>query len=367
MNRRTFLAAAGAYGAGALPPSTLDFRKLMPARVPRSAIFKMDDWMVWCSTMVRTRDGVCHMLFSRWPKRFGHGAWVTHSEVAYATAERPEGPYRFRGVALPARGGRYWDGHMTHNPCVMAYKDKFYLYYTANRGPDGWRPDRPVPDRDTSWAHRMNQRVGVAVADHPAGPWKRFDKPLIDTVPEYGTGITATPCAMVRPDGRILLVYKTQTPGPGRFGGGVFHYPAVARDPLGPFVRHAAPMVDKSKTFTKQFNFHIDDHVEWYQDGRYYAIVKDHDAPYLTPYGKVLYLLESSDGLAWRQSKHLLVTEFALDWDDGAREKYKRLEMPKLHFENGRPAVLFLAALPAEDPEQHSFNIAVPLRHKGET
>ena len=33
----------------------------------------------------------------------------------------------------------------------------------------------------------------------------------------------------------------------------------------------------------RRFNFHIDDHFEWIQDGRWYAIVKDHDAPFLTP------------------------------------------------------------------------------------
>ena len=30
------------------------------------------------------------------------------------------------------------------------------------------------------WIYRTNQRIGVAVADNPAGPWQRFEKPVLD-------------------------------------------------------------------------------------------------------------------------------------------------------------------------------------------
>lgn len=137
----------------------------------------------------------------------------------------------------------------------------------------------------------------MAVADHPSSLWRRFDKPLIDTVAGYGHGIASTPCVMERPGGGFLLVYKTLAPGSGPVGGGVFHYPATSASPLRPFTRHPEPVIDKSKIPGGRFNFPIDDHFEWAQDGRYYAIVKDHDAPFLTRYGRCLYLLESGDGL----------------------------------------------------------------------
>ena len=31
-----------------------------------------------------------------------------------------------------------------------------------------------------NYLHRNHQRIGVAVADSPNGPWKRFDKPVLD-------------------------------------------------------------------------------------------------------------------------------------------------------------------------------------------
>jgi len=113
----------------------------------------------------------------------------------------------------------------------------------------------------------------------------------------------------------------------------------------------------------KPFVFHIDDHFEWVQHGRYYAIVKDHDAPFLTKYGRSLLLFESPDGRSWKPSKHALVKDFSIRWDDRSKQNFSRLEMPKLLFENDRPKILSLAALPENAGE--SFLVLVPL--KGES
>lgn len=362
LNRRTLLAllsqASLARGSGAA--RSLRFRDILPARFPRSGIFRQQDHVVWCSSTVRSPDGMCHMFFSRWPLALGHRSWVSHSQIAHATATSPAGPFTFRSIALQARGVDFWDGHMAHNPCALFHDGSYYLYYTGNHGPATWRPDVAASEADW-WIHRNHQRIGVAVAKSPYGPWQRFDKPLLDT-PEYGNGIIGVPCVTPRPEGGFLLVYKTLAPGPGNFGGGVFHYAATSDSPLGPFKRHPVPLVDKSKIFHRHFDFHIDDHVEWFQGDRYYAIVKDHDAPYLTPNGKCLYQMESRNGLDWRISPDPLVTPFAVHWDDGSTEAFERLEMPKLFLEGGKPTVLYLAGLPSEDPTEHSFNIAIPLR-----
>ncbi len=211
-------------------------------------------------------DGIFHLLYSRWKRELGFEAWCTHAEIARATSKNPEGPYEFRDVILPARGGEFWDGHSVYNTCIIRYGEKFYLYYTGNHGSDAWRVDRTIkPSTEEWWNQRNNQRIGVAVADHPAGPWRRSDKPLLDVGPEFGQGIIAVPNAVVLPGGAVRLYYKTLASGSGRFGGGVFHYAATGADPLGPFARHPKPMVDKRALLhTEQpFNFHIDDHFEW--------------------------------------------------------------------------------------------------------
>lgn len=362
LSRRHFLAGAAAVAA---PGDTPGFSRLLPARLSRAAVFQMEGWHLWDPSMVRTPDGLCHLLFSRWPEKLGYDAWATHAEIAWATARAPDGPYQFQKVVLPARGRDYWDGHSVYNSCLLAHDGRFYLYYTGNRGTAAWRPDRALTMRDPDWwAQRNNQRVGVAIARHPSGPWRRFDKPLIDTGRETGQGIIAVPCITPRPDGGFLLAYKTLAPGPGNFGGGVFNYVSIGGTPLGPFRRHPVPMVDKSKVFQRHFDFHIDDHFEWFQDGRYYAIVKDHDAPFLTPHGRCLYLLESADGLTWRIAKNPLVKDFSITWDDGSTQRYERLEMPKLYLERGKPRTLFLAAKVENAPAARSFLVIIPLRQE---
>jgi hypothetical protein len=123
-------------------------------------------------------------------------------------------------------------------------------------------------------------------------------------------------------------------------------------------------MVDKQVLLKtdRHFNFHIDDHCEWIQEGRYYAIVKDHEAPFLTPHGRSLLLFESPDGLDWHPSPHALVKDFHITWDDGAKEVFQRLEAPKLLIEKGTPTILSLAAQPSGSED--SFLVLIPLNKR---
>jgi hypothetical protein len=264
-------------------------------------------------------------------------------------------------VALPARGLEHWDGHSVYNTCVVRIDKKYYLYYTGNHGTEKWAAGRHAEVAEW-WIHRNNQRIGVAISDSPGGPWKRFDKPLLDVGPGFGKTIINVPNLAVKPDGGYRLYYKTLAEGAGPFGGGVFHFGADAESPLGPFVPHPEPMVNKNKLMPNvnhHFNFHIDDHFEWIQNGRYFAIVKDHDAPFLTKHGRSLLLFESPEGRTWCPSRNVLVKDFAIEWDNGGRTAFGRLEMPKLLFMNGHPSVLSLAALPAGS--QDSFIVNIPL------
>jgi hypothetical protein len=36
-----------------------------------------------------------------------------------------------------------------------------------------------------NWSHSNHQRIGVSVADSPAGPWSRSDTPLIASIPGF--------------------------------------------------------------------------------------------------------------------------------------------------------------------------------------
>ena len=73
--------------------------------LPAANHFGEKDYFVWCSAPVKGPDGKFHLFYSRWPVKVGFApGWAIHSEIAYAVADQPLGPYKFVHLALPARG-----------------------------------------------------------------------------------------------------------------------------------------------------------------------------------------------------------------------------------------------------------------------
>ena len=345
------LSLAAACGAAPQAPAELDLAaRIQP--VPADARFGDPAFNIWCGTMVRGDDGKCHLFYSRWPRTLGHSAWVTHSEVAHAVADRPVGPYRHADVTLPARGRECWDGLCTHNPTVIRSGGKYYLYYMGNTG-DG------VAMKTLNWTHRNNQRIGVAVAERPEGPWQRFDRPVIDVSPDPAAPdalMVANPSVTARPGGGFLMVYKAVAKaGKPPFGGPVTHLVATSDSPTGPFRKSLRPIFGKAGV-----SFAAEDPYVWCDGARYWAIVKD-NAGHFTGQGYSLALFDSANGFDWKPAKHVLVTTPDLRWADGHKQKLLALERPQLYFENGQPAVLFCAAADRTDRDG-SFNIQIPLQ-----
>jgi predicted GH43/DUF377 family glycosyl hydrolase len=328
----------------------LDFARMIQP-VPARAILKDSTYFTWCGTMVADKKGKYHLFYSRFKRELGFSSWVTHSEVAHAVADDPLGPYTFKDVTLPPRGREYWDGLCTHNPTVHEFDGKYYLYYMGNTG------DGKVTPKGLNFVHRNNQRIGVAVADSPDGPWKRFDTPLIDVSPDSTADdalVVNNPSITRKPDGGYLMVYKAvgkKKPAP--FGGPVVHKVAMADSPLGPFRKQPGTVFE-----AKGSDFPAEDPFIWYQSGRYWAIVKDMHGAF-TKAGQSLALFQSSDGLDWQLAKHPLVSKLEIKWEDGRVEKVAHLERPQLWLKDGKPQVLFLAA--DFDPTQ-SFNVHIPLK-----
>ena len=317
---------------------------------PQTAKFEDSNYYIWCGTAVKDDAGKWHLFYSRWPRELGHTAWVTDSEIAHAVSDSPLGPWKHQNVALPPRGAEFWDGMCTHNPTVHRFAGKYYLYYMGNRG-DG------AKTKGLNWTHRNNQRIGVAVADKPEGPWKRFDQPVIDPTPGFFDALCcANPSVTRRPDGGYLLIYKAVSDkNPLPFGGPVLHVAALSDSPTGPFVKQPKPV------FTKEgVMFAAEDPYIWRGVDRYWAIVKD-NAGHFTHAGKSLALFESRDGLGWMLSPNALVSTTEVRWQpDGAVQKLYSLERPQLVFDGGRPVAL-LCASDLDSKRTLSFNVGIPL------
>lgn len=107
ISRRSWLGAAPALHAGRAAARELDFARLIAAALE-------------------------------------YDAWATHAEIAWVAAERPAGPYRFRAVVLPARGG--------------AGKD--CIYYTGLHEDASRRQDRsPRVSEEDRWRQRNRPAI----------------------------------------------------------------------------------------------------------------------------------------------------------------------------------------------------------------
>lgn len=310
--------------------------------VPERAKFTDPGYFVWCGSMVKGDNGRHYLFYSRWPLAKGFDGWVTDSEVAVAVADDPVGPYKPLIVVLPARARGNWDSDVTHNPTVHKFGTRYYLYYMGNYG------------NGEFWDHRNHQRIGVAVANTPEGPWERADHPLVDVTPGgFDHLMTSNPAICQRLDGTFLMVYKGVGDGKMPFGGTVSHGVAVAEKPTGPFTKHPIPVFQKEGV-----KFPAEDPFIWTQEGRFFALVKDMKGSF-TNAGTSLALFESADGMAWQPAQNALVSRLEINWEQKGLQRVQRLERPQLYLEGGKPAVLFCAV---KESDSTTFNVAIPLR-----
>jgi len=331
--------------------------KIEFGKVSKKSVFVSDEFSHWGGSLVQSKDGLYHMLYSRWPKKLGW-SWVVDSEIAHATSNSSLGPFVHKDISLERRGKEHWDGWCTHNPTVHQFGEKYYLYYMGNTG-NGKLVGQPGKHK-LNWEHRNQQRIGVAVAQSPNGPWTRHDSPLIDigqNKEDPDSLMTSNPAVCQGPDGRFLFVYKAvgqELPAPK--GGPVVHCVAIAESPTGPIVKQ------KRLVFSYEGErFPAEDPYIWYQSGKYRAIVKRiKHIKKKRAFSLVHY--DSVDGLDWKPARHHEISDRSITWEDGTTEQFDHLERPQVWIEKGVPVALICAADRIDDNNvRHSFNLQIPL------
>lgn len=319
----------------------------------KDGVFSLPEHYVWCGTVEKLPDGRWFLIYSSWPLACGFDGWATHSQVGMAVSNSLLGPFKHEKMLFESGQGA---PPIQHNPMMVRDGADYWLLFMGNNGP--WSESHPPGLDEISmsnekwWVHRNNQRVWLAQTRDPLGEWTVQPTPLFE--PEAAYLMTTTPFIFRRLDGRWQVVVKTARRGVPPRGGRVEHHIFVSDNPQGPFEKLAESLLTGTKT-----DFPIDDYCMWTMDGKYYAIVKDHGEG-LTSVVPALLMLESNDGLAWNLAADPLVTPFYLDWEDGRRCHYERLEMPRMIFDEGRPVALQLSAY--EGNNVKSFNLRVPLK-----
>ena len=117
------------------------------------------------SNVIRVGD-----TFYVWYTRRKSGVHPYASTLYFATSKDGRN-WTEKGEALGKGAADAWDSFGVITPYVAVFDVKYYLYYTGTHAPDGFR------SRDPNGTLR---HIGVAVADQPDGPWRRFaDNPVL--------------------------------------------------------------------------------------------------------------------------------------------------------------------------------------------
>lgn len=99
-------------------------------------------------------------------------------DIVRGVSDRPEGPYTFKQVVFPPRGGEHWDGRMTHNGAVRKCGDTYVMFYIGSTfggplpQPHEMTEEWAKPQRHAAY---FNTRIGIATAPSVLGPWTRRD------------------------------------------------------------------------------------------------------------------------------------------------------------------------------------------------
>lgn len=331
--------------------------------VKRTSGFHLEGYWVWDASVIKGDDGKYHMFASRIPKDISfHPGWMTNSEVVHAVSDTPEGPYTFRGVALPPRGVEYWDGRSTHNPTIRKFGDTYLLFYMGSTHPLGDSP-RGVKFELTDprcIAARAGKRIGLATAKNLDGPWTRLDRPILETKPgTFYSFLTSNPAPVIHADGSVLLIFKSRRYLPNGKHSEMMLGAARAKNFLGPYT-----VVSPAPLFSAESFGEVEDPFVWQNAaGSYEMIAKDMTGKIVGEKHGGVHVV-SADGEHWTLAAHPKAWTRTLTFDDGKTETMGQLERPFILFENGRPAFLFGAVGDGPggfDKMTNSGNIAIPL------
>lgn len=311
-------------------------------------IVSVPGYCVWCGSMARTPDGKCHLFISMWESKYGFEmGWIMHSKIGYAIADEPGGKYEFQGIIFEGSGKENgWDRDSVHNPYVVYHEGMFYLYYSGNYG-DG-----------VYSTHGKNQKIGIACAADPMGPWTRYDEPLFPArVGQGDETMTSNPSVCQMSDGRFIMVYKGSSQQPP-YNGKVSHFVAFSEHPTGPWTRMEQPIFDVDGA-----KFPAEDPCVYKKGEKLYCMLHDNANYYVSDKFRTLIQFESTDGLEWKPAEPFYICSREIEFEEEGKKLHFRVERPFMYLENDEPKVLFLATLPRRT-EAYSCNIHMNIIQK---
>ncbi|MCM4153141.1 hypothetical protein DHD05_16240 [Arenibacter sp. N53] len=208
-----------------------------------------DLYTIWGCAPIQDEDGRTHLFVARWPEKNVDPAWRKSSEIAHYVSDSPEGPFAFSDVAIKGTGRDTWDKYAPHNPEIKKVGNYFVLLYIANT--NYLQPPHP-----------SNQRIGMAIAKSPSGPWKKVGKDgmILDADNplkwNYKSSMGVANPALLEVNGKYYLYFKTKTTD------GILKYGlAIANKLKGPYTIKDKPVTSNKGALEDGTVFAYQDHI----------------------------------------------------------------------------------------------------------
>ena len=322
----------------------IDFAgRIEPA--PVNGGFKMDDYWVWCGSVIKGEDKRYHMFSSRWPKKYPmFEGYTLFSEIVRAVSDELAGPYHYEESILPFKRPGCWDERMAHNPSILHHNGIYYLFYIGST----------YIGLDSRQSYG-NIRIGVTSSPSITGPWSICREPILLPRPgKWDNLIVTNPAPCILPDGRTYLYYRSNTPEGLRIG------LATSARPEGPYQRCSDEPILQFEN-----NGFVEDPFVWFTDNHFEMLAKDMDGSITGELHAGVHL-SSCDGIHWQISSSPKAYSREILWDNGKKVKQGCVERPQIFFdETGKPRCLFAAV--ADGPggfinANNTWNMAIPLK-----
>ena len=170
------------------------------------------------------------------------GYWGT---IWYATSEDEGHTWKEKGMALDVSKKGEFDSHSVFTPNILAYKGKYYLYYTAVK-PTLTNSENKFENNSVN----DFTAIGLASSNSPDGPFKRVSNKPVLTISSDSSAFDSyridDASLMVR-ENKIWLYYKGRSIIHGKMGPAFTKMGlAFSKKPEGPFEKYEKPILDRS-------------------------------------------------------------------------------------------------------------------------
>ncbi len=347
-------------------------------------IFRSKDYYTWCPSVIQGDDGKFYMFYSRWPHGVrkldddslnyifnGFKGWQKYSEIAIASSDKLEGPYKHITTVLKSTGkeGR-WDRFTMHNSHIQQFNGYYYLYFISTGYDSTFVPLIANASKEQVQWYRYNcaQSIGVvkvkSIRDFITGNFTMPDKPIV-TVDKIKTfEVANNPSVTQGPDGKYYMMYKSR-----KSGGHMTFWWAVADKPDAPYTTIS--------NVTSEADLACEDPFMWYDKKRrsFYAVAKyfSNSKKYGLQFGSLV-MLTSKNGRGWSFPRNPEVSKRQINFIDGSKRLLHHLERPFIYRDKEGTALALFAAAAYESPfygdplqvddNHNTFNVCIPLNRK---